>query len=118
MTTQSTNTTGYTYEQASRELNVSVSTIKKAIAIGVLIPIKHPKVTAKYISVEQVEKYKGKPLLGGVRSMERGQRITKDAMQSVTEFSAKIVEQQADEIVDAVIQNLIDALTKKKSVRI
>lgn len=60
----------YTYEEACKELNVSLSTLKRAIAANILTPIKRPKEKIKYLSKIEVEYYKGKPLLSGIRKLE------------------------------------------------
>ncbi len=62
--------TGYTYPEAARELNTTVNTIKKAVTLGNLHPIKIPGERNKYISVEEVNQFRGKSLLAIPRHFE------------------------------------------------
>src|SRR5512146_971395 len=52
----------YTYIESMRVLNISESTLKRAIANGVLTPIKAKKSVTKYLSKAEVDSYIGKPL--------------------------------------------------------
>jgi len=62
--------TGYTYPEAARELNTTVNTIRKAVTLGNLHPIKIPGERSKYISVEEVNQSRGKSLLAMRRHFE------------------------------------------------
>lgn len=62
--------TGYTYPEAARELNTTVNTIRKAVTLGNLHPIKIPGERNKYISADEVEQHRGKSLLAIPRHFE------------------------------------------------